>query len=211
METTQRIRVLLVDDHFFVRMGLADSLSDEPTIEVIGQANSGREAIIQYVRLLPDVMVLDLRLGDMDGDEVLSSLTGQGVTSIRCVMLSINEGEEDIHRCVQAGASAYLPKSTERSELIVAIKAVAAGEKYYPHRIAHKLSMRDHRASLTPRELETLECLVSGLSNKEIAAELNISAATVKLHLGHLFQKMEVVDRTQAVTAAIHRGIIHLD
>ncbi len=210
IEPTEPLRLLLVDDHFFVRMGLADSLRDEGSIEVVGQATSGGQAIEMFVELRPDVMILDLLLPDMRGTEVLTELSRRD-ESFRCLMLSVNESEEDIFRCVEAGASAYLPKSTDRSELIRAIQTVAGGGSYFPADVERKLQLRRDRSNLTPRELQALEFLVGGFSNKEIASAMKISQATVKLHIGHLFQKLEVMDRTQAVTAAIQRGIVHLD
>ncbi len=204
------ISVLLVDDHFFVRLGLTDSLRDELGIDVIGQAASGQEAIEQFMELQPDVMLLDLRLPDMRGDEVLSELSHRG-QSFRCVILSANDSEEDIYRCTQAGATSYLSKSVERSDLIAAIGEVAQGGTYFPPEMLRKLRLRSERADLTPRELQTLEHLAGGMSNKEIAVEMAISQATVKVHITHVFEKLHVSDRTQAVAAAIQRGMIQLD
>ena len=210
LKTVNPLSVLLVDDHFFVRIGLADSLQDEASIRVVGQAVTGHDAIKQFVELQPDVMLLDLMLPDLRGDEVLNRLSKMG-HSFRCVVLSANDREEDIHRCVLAGATSYLCKSIERSELILAIEKVADGGEYFPDDILAKIKSRSNRPSLTPREMETLEHLAAGLSNKRIAAEMGISEATVKLHITHVFEKLGVMDRTQAVTIAIEHGLVHLD
>lgn len=204
------LRILIVDDHFFVRMGLSDALSDEPDIEFIAQAASGEEAIEQFRACRPDVVILDLLLPDMEGSEVLRRLSDEPHPS-RFIILSVNESEEDIFRCVEAGAAAYLPKSIERQELLHAIRQVAGGREYFPQGVAEKLDQRRQRSHLTAREMETLTLLVRGLSNKQIAATLRISQATVKLHVGHIFEKLGVSDRTQAVTAAIARGIVRLE
>ena len=206
----QPIRLLIADDHYFVRMGLADSLRDEMDFEVIGEAESGQQAIDMYRDLQPDVLILDLMLGDMRGDEVLAALRGVTEGPILCVMLSVNEGEEDIYRCVREGAKAYLSKTAPRDDLIRAVRSVASGSDFFSPAIRAKLSQREQRPNLTPRELQTLRCLVSGLSNREIAKELSISEATAKLHVGNVLQKLDVMDRTQAVTAAIERGWVHL-
>lgn len=204
------IRLMIADDHYFVRMGLADSLRDEPDFDVIGEAESGGQAIVMYRDLQPDVLILDLMLGDMRGDEVLAELKNVTDGPVFCVMLSVNEGEEDIHRCVREGAKAYLSKTAPREDLIRAVRTVSQGEEYFLPAIRAKLSQREQRSDLTPRELQTLRCLVAGLSNREIAKELQISEATAKLHVGNLLQKLDVMDRTQAVTAAIERGWVHL-
>ncbi len=204
------IRVLLVDDHFFVRMGLADSLGDEPSVDIVGKAASGSEAMDLFQEHRPDLVLLDFILPDSLGLDVLRQINATGIPC-NVIMLTVNESEEDIYRCVESGAKGYLPKSIEREELIKAMHEVSAGKTYFPVEVQAKLDLRRERSSLTPREMETLQHLVGGLSNKEIASRMKISQATVKLHVSHIFEKLDVLDRTQAVTAAIQRGIVHLE
>lgn len=204
------IRLLLVDDHYMVRIGLASSLSDEPDLKVVGQAENGADALTQFLQLQPDVTLLDLQLPDGDGSTVIRAIR-QHHPKARLIILSVNETEEDIHRAVAAGAAGYLPKSIASEEMLTAIRAVHQGEKYFPTQIAARLAERESRSELTTREQEVLQLLVRGRSNKEIASDLEIAPRTVKLHVGHILQKLEVMDRTQAVTAALQRGLVRLN
>jgi DNA-binding NarL/FixJ family response regulator len=204
------IRLLLVDDHYMVRIGLASSLSDEPDLKVVGQAENCAEALTQFIQLQPDVMLLDLQLPDGDGSTVIRAIR-QHHPKARIIILSVNETEEDIHRAVAAGAAGYLPKSIAPEEMLTAIRAVHQGEKYFPAPIAARLADRESRSELTAREQEVLLLLVRGRSNKEIASDLDIAPRTVKLHVGHILHKLAVLDRTQAVTAALQRGLVRLN
>jgi DNA-binding NarL/FixJ family response regulator len=209
-ENAQLVRLLIVDDHFFVRMGLIESLSDEVDLEVVAEAGNYEEAIAAYREHRPTVVLMDLKLPGKDGIEISASIREfDGEANI--LMLSVDEGEDDIHRSVQAGAKGYLPKSIDREELIEAIRSVHNGETYFPAQIAQRLEARSQRPDLTDREMQVLELIVKGHSNKEAAAALNVTEPTIKQHAGHLFKKLNVLDRTQAVTAAIQRGIVKLD
>lgn len=206
----ETIRLLIVDDHFFVRMGLAESINDEDNLEVVAEAGNCDEAVAAFCEHHPDVVLMDLKLPGKDGVETVTAIREKNENA-RVLMLSVDEGEDDIHRSVQAGARGYLPKSTEREELLEAIQCVHAGETYFPAQIAQRLEARSARPELTEREMQVLELIVKGFSNKEAAAELNVTEPTIKQHAGHLFKKLNVLDRTQAVTAAIQRGIVKLD
>ena len=203
------IRILLVDDHYMVRIGLASSLGDEPDIKVVGQAESIADTLIQFRQLQPDVTLLDLQLPDGDGSTAIADIRTE-YPAARIIVLSVNETEEDIHRAVAAGAAGYLPKSIAPEEMLTAIHSVHQGESYFPPHIATRMTARQTRPELTAREEEVLHLLVRGRSNKEIASDLNITARTAKLHVGHILQKLDVMDRTQAVTAALQRGLVRL-
>ena len=203
------IRILLVDDHYMVRIGLASSLGDEPDLKVVGQAESIADALIQFRQLLPDVTLLDLQLPDGDGSTAIG-LIRKECPAARIVVLSVNETEEDIHRAIAAGAAGYLPKSIAPESMLAAIRRVHQGDTYIPTSIAARMIARQNRPALTAREEEVLRLLARGRSNKEIASDLNIAARTVKLHVGHILQKLDVMDRTQAVTAALQRGLVRL-
>jgi DNA-binding NarL/FixJ family response regulator len=204
------IRLLLVDDHLLVRFGLAGLLQRTGRCEVVAEAGRGAEAIEKYALHRPDVTLLDRWLPDMQGEEVARRLR-ELHPEARIVMLSIDEGEEDIHRSLQAGASGYLPKSVEAAELLAAIEAVHGGDTYVAESLRGRLAERRCRPELNRRELEVLSLLVSGRSNKEIAGELGLSEVTIKVYVGRLLQKLGARDRTHAVTIAIARGIVHLD
>lgn len=203
------IRILLVDDHYMVRLGLASSLGDEPDMQVVGQAESIADALIQFRHLHPDVTLLDLQLPDGDGSRAIADIRKE-YPSARILVLSVNETEGDIHRAVAAGAAGYLPKSIAPEEMLSAIHAVHQGGSYFPAQIATRMTARQTRPELTAREEEVLHLLVHGRSNKEIASALNITSRTAKLHVGHILQKLDVMDRTQAVTAALKRGLVRL-
>lgn len=203
------IRLLLVDDHYMVRIGLASALGDEPDLKVVGHAENCADALTQFIQLQPDVTLLDLQLPDGDGSTAIRAIR-QHDPKARIIILSVNETEEDIHRAVAAGAAGYLPKSIAPEEMLTAIRAVHQGAKYFPALIAARLADRESRSELTAREQEVLQLLVRGRSNKEIASDLDIAPRTVKLHVGHILHKLAVMDRTQAVTAALQRGLVRL-
>lgn len=206
---SDRIRVLVVDDHFFVRAGLTASLSDEPDIVVVAEAGNGRQALELYDRHHPDLVILDQHLPDLSGTQVTAALC-KDHPNARIVMLSIDEAEEEIYAAIQAGAHAYLPKATPREELLLALRAVHRGERYLPPAIAERLAARVGRATLTARESEVLRLIVKGLSNKQIGEVLAIAEPTVKLHVRSLLAKLGVSDRTQATTEALRRGLTRL-
>jgi DNA-binding NarL/FixJ family response regulator len=209
MKSQAEIRLLIVDDHFFVRMGLAESLNDEPDLRVVAEAGTSAECMTAFAQHHPDVVLLDLNLPDGNGIDTLIAIR-RSDPNARFIMLSVDEGEDDIHRAVEAGARAYLPKSIEREDLLEAVRAVAAGETYFPARIAGRLRDRRQRPDLTGREMQVLSLIVQGCSNKEAAANLGVTEPTIKQHVGNILRKLEVLDRTQAVTAAIQRGLVRL-
>ena len=205
----RKIRLLIVDDHFMVRIGLVSTLSLESDMEVIAEAGNGREAVDAFRRHEPDVVLMDYQLPELNGAEATQALTAE-FPEARVVMLSVYKGEEDVHRAVQAGACAYLPKSSEPAELLDAIRTVHQGGRYFPAAITRQLADRAAREELSHREIEVLRMIVGGKTSKEIAAGLAISENTVKFHTKNVFEKLGVLDRVQAVTVAIERGIVHL-
>jgi DNA-binding NarL/FixJ family response regulator len=207
---TPKIRVLLVDDHFVVRTGLASSLGLEPDIEVVGLASSVDEAVNECRAVQPDVVVMDWRMPGRNGVEGTQAVRAVS-PSIGVVLFSAFDSEEDIYSAVQAGAASYLTKASSRAELLQAIRAVSNGDSFYPAAVAARLAARIQRQDVTPREKEAVRLILRGLSNKEIAVELGVSEATAKLHIAHLMTKLGARDRTHAASLALRKGIVHLD
>jgi DNA-binding NarL/FixJ family response regulator len=203
------IRVFCVDDHPIVREGLAGILLLQADMQLVGEAGSGQEAIELYSALQPDVLLLDLRLRDMSGYEVMEKIFTT-FPKAKVLVLTSLEGDADIERALALGASGYVVKGTGRDELIRAVRSVYAGKKHIPAEVAQRLA--EHLASekLTPRELEVLALMARGKRNKEIGGELSIAEDTVKMHVKNILAKLEVNDRTEAVTIAMRRGILHL-
>lgn len=204
-----RIRVFLIDDHFMVRSGLRASLSIEPDLEIVGEADSIETAKAALDQGRVDVVLVDLRLPDGSGIEIVRFLN-EGETDARSIILSVNAGEHEILEAVQAGASAYLHKSVDRAELVDAIRDVAQGGAYFPASIRRKLEAGQARSPLSNREQMILRAMVAGSLNKEIAANYGISEATTKQHVSAILRKLGVQNRTQAVVAAVERGIVRL-
>jgi len=205
----EAIRVLVVDDQFVVRMGLVSIIDAQPDMRVVAEALNGRMAIELFRQHSPQITLMDLRMPVMDGIEATRALI-RDFPQARIIVLTTYEGEEDIHRALQAGARGYLLKDALRDELLSAIRAVHLGRKYIPPDIAARLAERIPMSDLTTRELEVLGLIVKGMNNADIAAALSISRGTVKIHVNNILSKMGVSDRTQAATAAIKRGIVHL-
>jgi DNA-binding NarL/FixJ family response regulator len=203
------IRIVVADDHYVVRMGLVALVETEPDLQVIGEAADGAQAVELYRRLEPDLVLMDLRMPVKDGIAATREIRGQ-FPAARILILTTYDGDDDIHKALSAGANGYLLKNATRESLIPALRAVAAGQRWIPQEVASRLAARKMFEELTPRELEVLEKLAKGLANKEIADVLNISEYTVKDHLKNILGKLHVADRTEAVTAALQRGIIHL-
>ncbi len=204
------VRVLVVDDHPVVRTGLIAMLAAEPDIEVVGEGDSGTEAIRLAEQLSPDVVLMDLRMPGMDGVAATRAIaaTGRGP---RVVVVTTYDTDSDILRAVEAGATGYLLKDTPRQQMADAVRAAARGETVLAPPVAAKLITRMRGAPgdvLTPRELEVIELVGAGLTNADIGRRLYISEATVKTHLLRVFAKLGVDDRTAAVTTAMARGII---
>jgi DNA-binding NarL/FixJ family response regulator len=206
----RKIRVLIVDDHAMMRLGLAEAISAERDMTLVGEAANGQQALDFYRKHQPDVVSMDFQMPGSDGAESTARLRAE-FPQARVVLLSVFEGEEDIWRAVQAGASGYVLKSAEVEDFLEAIRHVMAGDTYFPAAIARKLAARQARETLTARELQVLRHVVAGLSNKEIAGALRMSEATVKLHISNTLAKLHVADRTQAAMVAVQRGIVHLD
>ena len=206
----EAIRILVVEDHHVVRQGLVALLNVVEGMEVVGEAADGVEAIAQFRKQQPHITLIDLRLPRLSGVEVIERIRMETPHS-RFIVLTTYDGDEDIYRALQAGARAYLLKGMTSEELIATIRTVHAGKSHIPTVIAEKLAERMGTEELTHRELDVLEQIVRGMSNKEIATELEISEATVKTHINSLLGKLGVTDRTQAVTAAIQRGIVSLE
>jgi DNA-binding NarL/FixJ family response regulator len=209
-ESMKQIRVLLIEDHFLARVALQSVLAGYAEIEVVGEAGDGETGIAMYRQLHPDIVVLDLRLPQLSGFDVISRLRME-FPGARIIVLSNLRGSEDIYRAVRNGAMAYLTKDTNGEELLNAIRNVHCGLRYLPHPMLHRLAERTSVADLTPRESEVLTCITRGRSNREIAEDLRIAEKTVRIHVSAVLDKMGVRDRTQATILALQRGLIHLD
>ncbi|HEX8312629.1 MAG TPA: response regulator transcription factor [Chthoniobacteraceae bacterium] len=206
---SKRTRILIVDDHFMVRTGLAEAMRGERDLQVVAKASTGAQAIADYTEHQPDVVTMDYRLPDMDGVETAKAILAQDPEA-RILMLSVFEGEEDIWRAVQAGVRGYLLKSCESSEVLGAIRRLALGGTAFSEDIAKRIEARRSRSTLTQREMETLAHIVAGRSNKEIIHAMGLSEGTVKLHIGNVLEKLGAKDRTQAAIIAVQRGILHV-
>ena len=203
------IGILIADDHYVVRMGLAALVETEPDLQVIGEAADGARAVELFQELRPDLTLMDLRMPVKDGITATREIRDR-FPEARILMLTTFDGDDDIHKSLSAGASGYLLKNATREHLIPALRAVAAGQRWIPKEVARRLASRKMFEELTPRELQVLHQLAKGLANKEIADALDISEYTTKDHLKSILGKLHVADRTEAVTAAIQRGIVHL-
>lgn len=207
------IRVVLVDDHPIVRAGIAGMLAQTDGIEVVGEASNGEEALSVIANTSPDVLLLDLRMPVMNGPTLIRELRNRG-SKLGILVLTTYDTDADILRATEAGANGYLLKDTSLDDLIRAIEATNSGDTWLAPSVATQVMKSLHGASiekLSSRELDVLRLVANGLSNKEIAVELNVSPATVKTHLIHVFRKLDVNDRTAAVTVALDRGILTRD
>lgn len=210
MKSGEKIRVLCVDDHPIVREGLASILALQKDMELIGAAGSGVEALELFRKMQPDVTLVDLRLPDMSGHELTRQILAQSPNA-RIIILTSFEGDADIERALAAGARGYVVKGMVREELLGAIRAVHAGKKHVHGTVAEKLAEHLGSEKLSERELQVLREMAAGKRNKEIGAELSIAEDTVKMHVKNILEKLQVSDRTEAVTVALRRGILHLD
>jgi DNA-binding NarL/FixJ family response regulator len=205
-----RATVLVVDDHLLVRTGVAKIISHEPDLHVIAEAANGLEAVAAFELYRPDVTLLDLRMPLLEGVEAVRRIRARDPNA-KVIVLTTYDTDEDIARALQAGAKAYVLKDISADALIACIHDVLAGKTYLAPAAAAKLAERVTQVQLTPRELATLRLMADGRSNKEIAGALGISERTVKSHLGHLFEKLSVTSRTEAVKVASRRGLVRLD
>jgi DNA-binding NarL/FixJ family response regulator len=209
MKATAKIRVLCVDDHPIVREGVAAIINLQPDMTLAGSAATGGEALARFAELSPDVALVDLRLPDMTGFELIKKMRDKSPNA-RIIVLSSHEGDVDIQRALEAGAQGYVVKGIVRDELLDIIRSVHAGKRRLPAAVAQKLAEHMAEDSISPRELEVLSLIAAGKRNKEIAGELSIAEDTVKMHVRNILSKLQVSDRTEAVTIALRRGIIHL-
>jgi two-component system NarL family response regulator len=206
-----RIRILIVDDHPIVRKGLAATLAPEPDMEVVGSAATGKQAVDLYREQRPDVTIMDLTLTpDMTGIQAIQTIRRE-FPDTRIIVLSAYQRDEDIYRALHAGAVTYLLKESLGDDLIPIIREVHAGGGPVPSQVGRKLADRIKQPALTTRELDVLQLIADGMRNKEVAASLGIGEETVQGHVKNILSKLHVHDRTEAVTVAIRRGIIHID
>jgi DNA-binding NarL/FixJ family response regulator len=203
------IRVMCVDDHPLVRKGIASILANEADIELVGEAGNGRAAIEMYEKLKPDVVLMDLRMPELDGTATVTEIRRKHPEA-RVIALTSFDGDQDIYRALEAGVRGYLLKDMVHTDVLRAIRAVHAGNRFVPAEVAERLSEGFGSHGLTAREEEVLNLVARGLSNKEIASELGTAAGTIKIHIQNILQKLSVADRTEAVTVAVKRGIIRL-
>ena len=204
-----KIRIMVVDDQAVVRQGFVALINTVPDMEVIAEGLNGQQAIDLYDQYTPDVTLIDLRMPVVGGVEAIAAIRSN-YPDARLIVLTTYDGDEDIYRSLQAGARGYLLKDVFFEELETAIRSVHAGSRHIPAAIAARLAERMASSDLTSREMEVLELIVQGQSNKEIGASLTISEATVKSHINNILSKLGVTDRTQAVTTALQRGLVHL-
>jgi DNA-binding NarL/FixJ family response regulator len=210
MINEQPIRVLVADDHPVVRDGLTATINYQPDMNVVGTAASGRDAIDIFRQFRPDVTLMDLRMPEVDGVTAITSIRAEFPTA-RIIVLTTYDGDEDIYKGLRAGAAGYLLKDTPTEEVLEAIRTIHQGKKYVPPDVAIKLAERVNSTQLTERELEVLKLIAHGNSNQGIAKALFIVEGTVKAHVTNILTKLNADDRTQAVTEALRRGILHLE
>ena len=206
----KQIQILVADDHAIVREGVCALISRVPDMKVIAEAANGREAVDQAVRLKPDVALIDMRMPELDGIQAVAAIR-EAVPEVRTIILTTFSGDDDIYRALRSGAKAYLLKDAPREELLSCIRAVAQGNTWISPQAAAHLAARMNQDNLTERELHVIRRVASGKSNKEIAAELDISEGTIKVHVSNILRKLGVTGRTEAIATAVKRGIVHME
>lgn len=209
MKRESNIRILVADDHYVVRMGVIAIINDEPDMEVVAEAANGIQAIELFKKHKPDLALLDSRMPLKSGVHAAKEIKSQAAAA-RIVMLTAFDGDEDIFQALESGAQGYVLKNSTDKDLIPAIRAVVAGQGWIPQEVEERLAQRKTYEPLTPRELVVLHEMAKGLANKQIASVLNITQNTAKGYLKSILYKLHVSDRTEAVTVAIQRGLIHL-
>jgi two-component system NarL family response regulator len=202
------MRILVAEDHLVARVGVTTIVNMQPDMTVVAEASNGQQAVEMYRQHRPDVALLDIRMPGMSGVEAAAAIRAE-FPGARLIALTTYGGDEDVRRALAAGVQAYLTKDVLHDELLNAIRAVAAGQTYLPAAVA-AVAAQTPRPDLSARELQVLELIVQGLANKQIAYALEIAEHTVKNHVKNILSKLGAQDRTQAATAAIQRGIIHL-
>jgi len=210
MDNNRAIRIMIVDDHPIVRQGFAGMIATEPTMQVVAEAANGEQAIEQFRKHRPDITLMDLRMPGMSGVQAIAEIRKEYPNS-RIIVLTTYDGDEDIYRALQAGAHGYLLKDMYCDQILEAISIVHSGRRSIPSQIADRLAERIAGQDLTSRELEVLVLIAKGNSNKQVASILSITEPTVKGHVSNILSKLGAGDRTQAVTLAIQRGIVHLE
>jgi two-component system NarL family response regulator len=206
---SEKIRILVAEDHLVARVGVSTIVNMQPDMTVVAEASNGVQAVEQFRQHRPDIALLDLRMPGMTGTEAAAAIRRE-FPEARMIALTTYGGDEDIRRALAAGVQAYLTKDVLHDELLNAIRAVHAGQRYLPAGVAAALAAQMPRPDLSAREVQVLELIVRGLANKQIAFALSIAEHTVKNHVKNILSKLGVQDRTQAATVAIQRGIIHL-
>ncbi len=209
LKAATKIRVLVVDDHPIMRVGIAAIIQATPDMTTVAQAGSGEEAVELYEKYLPDITLMDLRLPGMSGVEAIRTLIARHKNA-KFVVLTTYEGDEDIHQALEAGARSYIIKGMPHDALVSALRRVHSGGRFLPPPVSRALSSRIPNSDLSAREREVLDLIVEGKSNKEIATDLGISESTVKCHVSVILMRLNVTDRTQAVVTALQRGLVHL-
>jgi two-component system NarL family response regulator len=204
------VRVLVVDDHALVRTGVANIISHESDLSVVAEASNGAEAVEAFAQHRPDVTLLDLRMPVMEGVEAVRRIR-QLDPEAKVIVLTTYDTDEDITRALKAGAKAYVLKDITADHLIACIRDVLSGKTYLAPAAAARLAEGFARVQVTPRELSALKLMAEGKANKEIGTALGISERTVKTHLGHLFEKLGVTSRTEAVKVAVRRGLVRME
>ena len=210
MTSASPIRVLAVDDHPLIRAGVVAFLATEPDLQVVAEAANGEEALEQYRELRPDIVLMDLSMPVMDGLSATRAILDE-FPDASVIVLTTYDGDEDIHRALDAGARGYLLKDMVAADVLNVIRTVHGGRRGIPHAVAAKLAEHTPRIPLTPREAEVLSLVAKGLSNAEVAARIGRTEGTVKVHLKNILQKLDASDRTEAVTTALRRGFIRLE
>ena len=210
MADNERLKVMIVEDHFVVRTGLSAIINSQPDMTTVAEARNGIEAVEMFREHQPDVVLMDLRIPLLSGTEAIAAIIKE-FPRAKIIVLSTFGGDEDIFQALQAGARAYFLKDVKGHDLIGAIRSVNAGQRLLPPEIAARLAERIPRSELSPREMEILRLIAKGSSNKDIANTLEISEGTVRVHASNIFAKLGCNDRAQAVSEAFQRGIIHID
>ncbi len=207
--SSEKIKVMIVDDHPLLRVGVASIVNARSDMTVMAQTGTGEEAVALFSQHRPDVTLMDLRLPKMSGVDAILAIRAR-FPMARFVVLTTYEGDEDIHRALEAGAKGYIIKGMPYQTLIEALLRVHGGGRFLPPPVARALASRMPDSDLSSREQEVLRHLVEGMSNKEIAGLLGITEATVKCHVSTILMRLNVSDRTQAVVTALQRGLVHL-
>lgn len=209
MGTPEKIKVLIVDDHPIMRVGIAAIINARPDMVTVAQAGTGESAVELFAQHRPDITLMDLRLPGMSGVDAIRTIRKRHPDAC-FVVLTTYEGDEDIYQALEAGARAYIIKGMPHEALVDALRRVHAGGRFLPSPVSRALASRTPDSDLSTREREVLGLLARGESNKEIASHLGITEATVKCHVSVILMRLQVADRTQAVVAALQRGLVHL-